>query len=224
MKFYLRDRNAGLAEQWSRFFAEIPEFEVSVGDIFAGPKADAIVSPANSFGFMDGGIDAVYLDRFHPQIQYRLQERIQKYFYGELPVGQATILATGDTDYPYLISAPTMRVPGVVKNTVNAYLAFRAVLIAVKKWNVSANTEPPINSVLCPGLGTAIGQIPYFACAKQMYEAYKAIWLDQPIVPKDCTEIWYHNQELLGWPPTELKVDGKDVTSPKRKNNDVYTK
>ena len=34
--------------------------QISYGDIFEGaPSADAIVSPANSFGFMDGGIDMV---------------------------------------------------------------------------------------------------------------------------------------------------------------------
>ena len=35
-------------------------WQISFGDIFKGaPAADAIVSPANSFGFMDGGIDMV---------------------------------------------------------------------------------------------------------------------------------------------------------------------
>lgn len=32
----------------------------------------------------------------------------------------------------YLVSAPTMRVPQSVENTVNAYLAFRAVVLAGK--------------------------------------------------------------------------------------------
>ena len=219
MKFYLRDRNEQLVNEWKKFFDDVPDFEISCGDIFAGPKADAIVSPANSFGFMDGGIDAVYMRKFGFKLEVNLMERIRKHFNGELVVGQATIIPTGNVDIPYLISAPTMRVPGVVKHTVNAYLAFRAVLIAVKKWNVDANTDPHINSLICPGLGTAIGQIPYFACAKQMYEAYKAIWLDQPILPNDCADIWYHQQQLTGWAPTELKVDGRDVTYSKRKGD-----
>jgi O-acetyl-ADP-ribose deacetylase (regulator of RNase III) len=210
MKFYLRDRNPALAEQWNKFFGDNPDFEISTGDIFAGPVADAIVSPANSFGFMDGGIDAVYIQKFHPQLEFRLRDWIRKYYYGELLVGQAVIIptGTGTDEFRYLISAPTMRVPGVVKNTVNAYLAFRAVLIALKKWNVDANIEPHINSVLCPGLGTAIGQIPAFACARQMYEAYQAIWLDKPIDPEDCSDIWYNQQELTGWKPTQFVIDG----------------
>jgi O-acetyl-ADP-ribose deacetylase (regulator of RNase III) len=34
--------------------------QVSILDV----ACDAVVSPANSFGFMDGGIDAVYLSLF----------------------------------------------------------------------------------------------------------------------------------------------------------------
>jgi O-acetyl-ADP-ribose deacetylase (regulator of RNase III) len=221
MKFYLRDRNEKIAEEWKKFFGDNADFDISVGDIFSGPTADAIVSPANSFGFMDGGIDAAYIHKFHPQLEFRLRDRIQKHFNGELLVGQATIIPTGagTDEWRYLISAPTMRVPGVVKHTVNAYLAFRAVLLAVKKWNVEANTEPHINSIMCPGLGTAIGQIPPFACARQMFEAYQAIWLDKPIDPEDCADIWYNQQELLGWPPTDFKVNGVERGEVPRKGD-----
>ena len=42
------------------FYPLICCLQISCGDIFrGGPSADAIVSPANSFGFMDGGIDMV---------------------------------------------------------------------------------------------------------------------------------------------------------------------
>lgn len=38
-------------------------FQISCGDVFKdAPAANAIVSPANSFGFMDGGIDLVRID------------------------------------------------------------------------------------------------------------------------------------------------------------------
>ena len=35
-------------------------------------NVDAIVSPANSFGFMDGGIDMLYSQHFGWQVQDRL--------------------------------------------------------------------------------------------------------------------------------------------------------
>ncbi len=49
-----------------------------------------------------------------------------------LKIGQAIIMETNDPDQQikYLISAPTMRVPENVENTPNAYLAFRATLLA----------------------------------------------------------------------------------------------
>ena len=39
-----------------------------------------------------------------------------------------------------------------------------------------------------------------------MLEAYEVMVLGKRLKPKDCTEIWYNQQCLLGWPPYELKV------------------
>lgn len=50
VKFFLRDRNPELADAWARYFKGVEEVEVSCGDIF-DLQADAVVSPANSFGF-----------------------------------------------------------------------------------------------------------------------------------------------------------------------------
>ena len=79
-------------------------------------------------------------------MQHRLQALIRVDDDGELPVGQAAIIKTlssNDSDkkfenpkfnegklIKYLVSAPTMRVPMDVIHTVNAYLAFRAVIRA----------------------------------------------------------------------------------------------
>ena len=70
-----------------------------------------MVSPANSFGFMDGGIDALYLKHFGSQLQGQLQQAIQTRHHGELLVGAAEVIETGSKRIPYLIAAPTMRVP-----------------------------------------------------------------------------------------------------------------
>lgn len=55
---HLRDINAAVAKAWERQFAGLHDVEVSCGDILER-RADAIVSPANSFGYMDGGIDLI---------------------------------------------------------------------------------------------------------------------------------------------------------------------
>ena len=44
----------------------------------------AVVSPANSYGFMDGGLDALYTRCFGPQLQQRLQRMIREQANGEL--------------------------------------------------------------------------------------------------------------------------------------------
>jgi O-acetyl-ADP-ribose deacetylase (regulator of RNase III) len=190
---HLRDLGAELIEAWRREFADVPSVEISQGDIFSmklGPvgandpidvTADAIISPANSFGFMNGGIDAVYTYQLGPQVQERLRERLARDFAGELPVGQAVIVPTGREQIPWCISAPTMRVPGIVADTPNAYLAFRAALMAVLAHNrIEAQ---PIRSILCPGLATAVGRMPVARCARQMRVAWSRVLGGESFAP-----------------------------------------
>ena len=197
--FVLRDIKQDLVACWKEVFAADcykNHFEMSVGDIFkTAPAADAIVSPANSFGFMDGGIDMVYSLYFGWQMQERLQEVLRSKHDGECLVGQCVIIPA----YPpaqkfseiqivenknegkaikYLISAPTMRVPLDVSSTCNAYLAFRGVILAAREFNhdLKQNGDTlglgPIKRILCPGLGTAVGMMPACRCAFQMKEAF----------------------------------------------------
>jgi O-acetyl-ADP-ribose deacetylase (regulator of RNase III) len=169
MKFLLRDQNVNIVEAWNEEFSNAPDVNVSHGDIFE-LTADAIVSPANSFGFMDGGIDFVYSQRFGWDLQTRLQDLLRVEHDGELLVGQAVVVPTGAADIPFLISAPTMRVPTDVSTTVNAYLAFRAAIRAATQHNRISGTK--IETILCPGLGTAVGRMVPKVCARQMHCAY----------------------------------------------------
>jgi O-acetyl-ADP-ribose deacetylase (regulator of RNase III) len=118
MKLFLRDRSPEVVEAWQLHFRNLPDVEISCGDIF-DVATEAIVSPANSFGYMNGGIDGVYSQRFGPQLQSRLQMYLLDNHDGELPVGQAVhIPIEFDTRYYWLISAPTMRVPMDISGTV----------------------------------------------------------------------------------------------------------
>ena len=76
-------------------------------------------SPANSFGFMNGGIDAVYARRFGVRLVSRVRDQILEHHGGKLLVGDAEVIETADSDIPFLICAPTMRVPMLVSDTVN---------------------------------------------------------------------------------------------------------
>ena len=78
MKLYLRDRNSDMALQWKKAFEDDKDVHISFGDIFEDGdhmKVDAIVSPANSFGFMDGGIDWIYAKKFGPKMQDALRQQ-----------------------------------------------------------------------------------------------------------------------------------------------------
>ncbi len=222
MKLILRDRNQEMVDAWKSHFRGLTDVEVGLGDIFDVP-ADAIVSPANSFGFMNGGIDLAYSKRFGWQLMHTLQDYLKNNLGGELPVGEAVYVPIGieSEPYKYLISAPTMRVPMTITGSVNAYLAMRAVLRLVGHYNKrqvahaaheSIRGETPvkaelIESVLCPGLGTAIGRLPYDVAAYQMREAYRVVVEGQPHDFRDIAgTVCYHDAMRRGLPyrePTE---------------------
>jgi len=197
MKLILRDLKQDLVDAWEGWFKDEPgEISVERADIFDGP-ADCIVSPANSFGIMNGGIDQLYTDRFGLVVQERIQKIIKEEYWGELPVGCAVIVPTDDKEFPWCACAPTMRVPESVGNTLNAYHAFRAVLMAVEKhnrkaeekleeWRHGMHLRRPrdlIKSIVSPGLGTATGKLEAELCARQMLCASRA-----PEWPGDCSE------------------------------------
>ncbi len=192
--FHLRDRGGDLFNAWQHFFADIPEVQPSIGDIFEFP-ADAVISPANSFGFMNGGIDLDYSEYLGWHVQDRLRALLHENYDGELPIGWAVLIETDHPDISYMISAPTMRAPTNVSDTLNAYLAFRAALRVIK----SKNEEHPgaIQSVLCPGLATGTGEMPVAICAKQMYAAYVEVMHNQRNHPASVNEAILEHYRLL---------------------------
>jgi O-acetyl-ADP-ribose deacetylase (regulator of RNase III) len=167
-KVHLRDNNAILVDSWKKYFKDTT-VEISQGDIFEH-KAQAIVSPANSFGFMSGGIDLAYRDKFGLSVEKLVQKNIDMHYYGELAVGQALSVPMRGQDYKHLIVAPTMRIPMNVDNTMNAYLAFRAALLRAKAIDVE--------SIICPGIATGAGKMCVDMAARQMFIAYKHVVLD----------------------------------------------
>jgi O-acetyl-ADP-ribose deacetylase (regulator of RNase III) len=132
MRIILTAVDKELADAWRRFCGDMDSVEIHHGSIF-DVHCDALVSPANSFGFMDGGIDALYSQRLGWQVQGRLQEMIRTRHHGELLVGAAEVVHTDSASFPFLIAAPTMRVPMVLRESVNPYLAARAVLRAFRE-------------------------------------------------------------------------------------------
>ena len=173
-KIKLCDINQKMVSAWEIAFKDSPEVEIIHSNIFQ-IEADALVSPANSFGFMDGGLDYHISEFYHWTIQEKVQNIIREQYYGELPVGQAIIVETGTDKFPYLISAPTMPVPLNVAKTNNAYLAMRAILHETIKFNQTHAV--PIKSIVIPGLAGATGRMPLARIAFQMRKAYENVTL-----------------------------------------------
>lgn len=171
VKIELIDLDRELVQAWSRAFSDCANI-VPLYESIIEAHTSAIVSPANSFGYMDGGVDLVLSHHFGWQLEENVRAKLLQEHAGELPVGQAIIVPTSHAQVPWLISAPTMRVPMNVSHTTHAYLAFRAVLLAIQSHNRDW-PEAQIESVACPGLGTGCGLMPAKRCAKQMRYAYE---------------------------------------------------
>ncbi len=160
----LIDSDPAIASALRAAFEPFSEVFVSHGDLLRGAH-NAIVSPANSFGFMDGGIDAAYCRFFGPVIQERVQAAINTRPEGYLPVGASLIIETGHARIPFLIVAPTMLSPEAI-DKINCYRAMRAILRV-------ATADKRIWRVLfCPSLGTGVGQVAPDDAAAEMARAY----------------------------------------------------
>jgi O-acetyl-ADP-ribose deacetylase (regulator of RNase III) len=169
MKLYLVDRNPDLVAAWQELFAGLNNVFICEGDILSIAE-DTIVSPANIYGFMDGGIDRLYVDLFGLDIQQKLQEKIGSRPEGYLPIGSAELIKTNHSRIPYLIAAPTMTSPEAVPAR-NCFYATIAILSL-------ASRHPSIDKIFCPGLGTGIGCVPPHLAAQEMVTAYRK-WLSR---------------------------------------------
>lgn len=176
MHIKLIDVNPKITDAWKKVFNHVKNVSVHQGSIFDYPS-DALVSPANSFGFMNGGIDFAISKNLGWHIEKKLQAKIRKKYYGELLVGQAEIVETEHQHFPYLISAPTMRLPMTILQTPNVYLAMRAILLLLKygEFENGQKINSIVQSVAIPGLGTGIGQVAGITCARQMRLAWEDV-------------------------------------------------
>jgi len=170
MKLKLVDPNILMCEAWMEYFHEMPNVEIH-NTVFENiDEYDCMVSAANSFGIMDGGVDLAISLYFGWQLMERVQKRILNEFLGEQPVGTSIIVGTNHKDHPFLAHTPTMRVPMNISHTDNVYNAMWAMLLAVHNHNQT--NEHKIEAVVCPGLGTGYGKMPFREAARQMSLAY----------------------------------------------------
>lgn len=168
LKIVFCDNNPEIAKTLAETFKDVKRVEVIEGNIF-NLQGDAIISPTNSFGDMSGGLDKAIDDYFEGEAQKNIQYQVKRDYYGELQVGNAITIETGKLRYPNIIFAPTMRIPGPVNNTINAYLAMRAILIEAERRG--------FEKIVVPSLCSGIGRMSYKESSDQMFKAYESIIL-----------------------------------------------
>ena len=135
------------------------------------PFINAIVSPANSYGFMNGGIDRD-INKIMNNIEIDVKQRINQIGNYDsrgdrfLPVGKCEVVTKSNM---HLFVAPTMMMPSKIKNgELNVMMAFYAIL--QKAFNMTQNG---VHIVLaCPCLGTGVGQMDPYESAKQILTAW----------------------------------------------------
>ncbi|WP_372367003.1 macro domain-containing protein [Candidatus Uabimicrobium sp. HlEnr_7] len=171
LKLILVDPIEELCSQWRVQFSGLQNVEIVHGYFEEVSDFDCMVSPANSFGLMDGGVDRAITKYFGLELMDRVQQKIINNFCGEQPVGTSFIIETNHPKHPFLAHSPTMRMPMKIARTDNVYNAMWATLLAIQHHNT--NSFKKINALLCPGLGTMTGQMPYIRAAKQMSLAYR---------------------------------------------------
>ena len=171
LQINLVDINSEMTNAWSHFFNDQSNVKVYTGSIF-DINSEAIISPGNSFGFMDGGLDLIISKKLGWEIQTELRNRINSYPNAELLVGQAEIIPTNDRIFKHVIAAPTMRIPMNLSKTINVYLASKAI------FNIAI--ENKLKSISISGLGTGTGKLSFELCAKQMHIIIKTVLIQIP--------------------------------------------
>ena len=188
MKIYFVEANISKLEKLKLYFKDETNIEFvneNFIDFMKKNKVDCVVSPANSFGLMDGGFDLAITNWYGEELQKRVQKYIIENYYGEQPVGTSFIIETGK-DNEYLIHTPTMRVPERIIDSRVIYHCMRTCLIEAKKHN--------IESIVIPMFGGCTGCINSDTIARMMFEAYNQL----KEVPEEIN--WeYANKIKLKW-------------------------
>ncbi len=169
MKVYLLDRNPEMVEAWTDCFITEESVEVLQMDFeefMSVYDVECVVSPANSFGIMDGGYDAAITRWFGEKLQKDVQKHILENYFGEQPVGTSFLIDTPQKGVK-LIHTPSMRVPERILDSTVVYQCMRTCLMAAY--------QNGIQSIVIPAFGGCTGGIPAKEVARMMYCAWLQI-------------------------------------------------
>lgn len=195
-----------LCQMWTRTISTLPpelqtHFTVLEGTLSSLPtdqlQCDCVVSPANSFGIMDGGYDLALSLAFQgadgmKTLTRQVQRALHVHSRGYLPPGSCLVTSlpedvVGDKGNKYGASSiaivPTMRYPVDVRwHQDLVYNAMWSLLAEVTRWNSEPGVDhgagnttarKKIERILMTGLATGYGKVSAERCAKQMMLAIR---------------------------------------------------
>lgn len=158
-----------------------PEIKCKVGNIL---NEKNMATAGNSFGFMDGGVDLVFSNKYIG-LESKVKENISNRPMKELLVGE--VIHFNLYDGKVFIYAPTMRIPMILKDSVNVYLSMKAILLKA--------IDLGLDEISIPILGGGVGQLSIGIIAKQINQAYEDIMLCYSY-PHDWWESSIRHQKL----------------------------
>lgn len=169
MKIYIIDNSIDKLKYAELYFFDYKNIEcvcLNLDNFLDTYAVECVVSPANSFGLMDGGYDMAITEYFGEQLQKRVQQYIIDVYYGEQPVGTSFIIDSGVPGIQ-LIHTPTMRTPQPIKEPLVIYQCMRTTLMCAM--------QNKVKSLLLPLFGGGYGEVPPKLIAKMMREAYEQL-------------------------------------------------
>lgn len=166
IKIYLLCNNSLFTDEWKEKFKGVEGVEVVLSDFgrfMVSNKVECVVSPANSYGLMDGGYDLAITEWFGDALQMKVREKILSEFFGEQPVGTSIIVDT-EKDGVKLIHTPSMRYPERIRDPLVIYTCMRTCLICAM--------QNDIRSMVIPAFGGLTGCVTPKVVADMMRRAY----------------------------------------------------
>ncbi|AMD18864.1 HBL038Cp [Eremothecium sinecaudum] len=171
MKFILIDANGNIYEGWKRWLSDWPSVVLHQGTLkdvvdnrsqFAENETRALVSPGNSFGFLQGGFDYAILKHFGgPQFEEFLQGRMVT---GYRPVTTCSVYEIEEPftgkGFNYLLHSPTMLAPCRPVFEAERPVETGIRLVFDTMWNILNTVPEDVKELVIPGLATGYAGIP----------------------------------------------------------------
>ena len=183
VKYILLDRNNEMCNAWNEEFFDVEDVSVvNAGFVDymndTDLEIDGIVSPANSFGIMDGGYDAAITECFGTSVMRGIQNVIKDRYRGIQPVG--TALSMKINDKITLLHVPTMYFPSKITDVRIIFQCMLSTLIEADRNG--------LRTIVIPAFGSGCGKVHFRDVSRMMKIAYDYFVYPIKIINWDTVE------------------------------------